>query len=51
WSYLFASDEIDPLRDFDPDRVKKFNRPLKYYNEEIHVASFALPNFVREIIE
>jgi spermidine synthase len=51
WTYTFASKGIDPIKDFDPEKVKKFGKPLKYYNEEIHIASFALPNFVKEALE
>ncbi len=41
WCYNFLSDRIDPLA------VKKLRIPtgLRYYNEEIHRASFALPAF------
>jgi len=48
WSYTFASKGIDPIKDFNPEKVKNFNKELKYYNEEVHVASFALPNFVKK---
>ncbi len=51
WTYTFASKKIDPIKDFDPEKVRNFKKPLKYYNEEIHVASFALPNFVKEALE
>jgi len=51
WTYTFASKGIDPIRDFDPEKVKKFNKPLRYYNEEIHIASFALPTFLKEALK
>ncbi len=51
WTYTFASKKIDPIADFNPEKVRNFNKPLKYYNEEIHKASFALPNFVKEALE
>ncbi len=51
WTYTFASKGIDPIKDFDPEKVRNFKGELKYYNEEIHVASFALPNFVKREIE
>ncbi|MBM7559377.1 polyamine aminopropyltransferase [Marinitoga litoralis] len=52
WSYTFASKGLDPLKDFDPEKIRNFEKKntLKYYNEEIHVASFALPNFVKKLI-
>ncbi len=51
WTYTFASKKIDPIEDFNPEKVEKFNKPLKYYNAEIHKAAFALPNFVKEALE
>lgn len=51
WSYTFASKTgIDPVKDFNPEKVKNFKEPLRYYNEEIHKAAFALPNFVKKYI-
>lgn len=51
WSWTFASKGLDPIKDFDPSKVKNFDKELKYYNEEIHVACFSLPTFVKNIIE
>jgi len=51
WTWTFASKNIDPIKDFDSEKVRDFDRELKYYNEEIHVASFSLPNFVKKMIE
>ena len=46
WCYVFLSDNVDPLN---------LNRnplsDLKYYNQEIHRAAFALPSFVKEYIQ
>ncbi len=42
WSFLFASDT-----DYR-DKVRKSPAGLKYFNEEILKASFALPNFIKE---
>lgn len=54
WSFSFASKGADPLSDETLQRVGKglrqFNTDLKYYNPEVHRGCFALPNFVREII-
>ncbi|RKX46461.1 MAG: spermidine synthase [Thermotogae bacterium] len=51
WSYTFASKGIDPVKDFDSKRVEKFQKDLRYYNSEVHIAAFALPNFVKELIQ
>ena len=52
WSYTYASKGIDPIKDFDPQKVRTFPKrdTLEYYNEEIHVAAFSLPNFVKKLI-
>ena len=43
WSFLFASKKYHPLKDFKPNRSLK----LKYYNKEIHKASFSRPEFLK----
>ncbi|POZ92161.1 polyamine aminopropyltransferase [Petrotoga halophila] len=50
WTWTFASKNLDPIKDFDPEKVKEFNKELKYYDEEVHVASFSLPVFVKKLI-
>lgn len=54
WSMLFASKGIEPISDEVIKRVgaahETFGKELKYYNKEIHIGSFALPNFVKAII-
>jgi spermidine synthase len=46
WCYVYLSDEVDPF-------ALKRNPPpgLKYYNQEIHKASFALPNYLQKILK
>lgn len=46
WLFGFASKKFDPVLDFKKDAFKNLNLKTKYYNENIHVASFALPNYV-----
>lgn len=54
WSLAFASKGQDPLAPEVMERVKhgvkQMNGALRYYNQEIHSGSFALPNFVHDII-
>jgi spermidine synthase len=54
WSMAYASKGIDPLSAEVIARVETglplFADKLRYYNADIHKASFALPGFVREII-
>lgn len=54
WSFCYAGKGPHPLSADTMERVEEglssFGDELNYYNREIHVGSFALPNFVREII-
>lgn len=44
WSFVFCSKKYQPL-----EFAREVNFTTKYYNLEIHKASFALPNFVKDI--
>lgn len=54
WSLAFASKGIDPHSEEVLTRVKegtsKWADSLQYYNEQMHTGSFAIPNFVRNIL-
>jgi spermidine synthase len=53
WSFSFsAKGNSNPLV-FDRETAAEFSRKndLKYYNEEIHAAAFALPNFVKTLLK
>ncbi len=52
WSFQIASKgNIDP-RKVDPKKVSEFEKTnnLHYYNLEIHQAAFALPNYVKKML-
>lgn len=54
WSFSYSSKgTAHPLNNFDAARSAEFSTKhgLKYYNEAIHQAAFALPAFVKEMIE
>ena len=54
WSMACASRKEDPLSDTVLQRVAKGVQSLdglRYYNRDIHAGSFAIPTFVRDIIE
>ena len=54
WSMACASRKVSPLSEEAQERIKKgagILKTLKYYNAEIHRGSFALPNFVADIIK
>lgn len=44
WSFLFASKKYHPLKDFKPNK----RLALRYYNEDIHRASFSRPEFLKQ---
>ncbi len=47
WCYVFVSDRLDPKK-------KPLKAPppgLRYYNGDIHGAAFALPNFLRQVLD
>ncbi len=54
WSFTMGSKQLDPVTNFDTARVARWEqqleKPLKYYNGEIHRAAFALPTFVRQLL-
>ncbi|MFH0814039.1 MAG: polyamine aminopropyltransferase [Pseudomonadota bacterium] len=49
FSILLNSKKYNPVRDFDACRFQKDGHHMCYYNADIHVASFALPNFIKLI--
>jgi len=50
WTWTFASKGLHPLMDFNSEKINKLEN-LKYYNSEMHVSAFSLPNFVKDIIK
>ena len=54
WSFAYASKGIQVNEEAVNQRIQsglnEFGDQLKYYNKSIHQGSFALPNFVAEII-
>jgi spermidine synthase len=55
WSFALASKQLHPVRDFGTQHaaqlIAPFSASLRYYNPELHKAAFALPNFVKRLIE
>lgn len=49
WLFGFASKKFDPLQ-FDEKAWNELGLATKYYNTEIHKGSFALPNYVLEML-
>ncbi len=50
WLFGFASKTYDPLIDIDEKAWNSLGLKTKYYNTEIHKGSFALPNYVKELL-
>lgn len=48
WLFGFASKDVDPPGDAVPGRMDGID--TRYFNEEVRKASFALPNYVRELL-
>jgi spermidine synthase len=51
WSFSMGSKKYDPEVSFNQERFSEVCLNLSYYNDSIHRAAFALPNFVRDLIK
>ncbi|HQV31556.1 MAG TPA: polyamine aminopropyltransferase [Calditrichia bacterium] len=50
WTFCMASKGPHPLNDFREARYRKANLSFRYYNEELHRGAFALPTYVKELL-
>lgn len=50
WLFGFASKKLDPIKDHQRDKWESLELKTKYYNSDIHVGSFALPTYVKEML-
>lgn len=50
WMFGFASKRYDPLI-FNADAWNALGIQTKYYNTQLHTGSFALPNYVKDLLE
>ncbi len=51
WLFGFASKKFDPIADLDEARWNALGLKTKYYNTDLHKGCFALPNYVKELLE
>ncbi|EST11238.1 polyamine aminopropyltransferase [Sporolactobacillus laevolacticus] len=51
WLFGFASKKYHPIENYDAAAWKALGLKTKYYNDKIHVGAFALPNYVKELLE
>lgn len=50
WLFGFASKKYHPVKGVDWDRWNALGLKLRYYNPALHAGSFALPNYVEEML-
>ncbi|MCH5194038.1 MAG: polyamine aminopropyltransferase [Oscillospiraceae bacterium] len=50
WLFGFASNAVDPL-EADAERWNSLGIKTKYYNTDLHKGCFAIPNYVKELLE
>ena len=50
WLFGFASKQYHPIEHQQAERFKKLNIPTKYYNHQLHIGAFCLPNYVEELL-
>ena len=51
WLFGFASKKYNPITDLDAEAWNRLGLKTMYYNTEVHVGSFALPNYVKELLQ
>ena len=51
WLFGFASKYYDPILDLQKDEWLKLGIKTRYYNTDLHIGSFMLPTYVKEILE
>jgi spermidine synthase len=51
WLFGFASKKYDPVKDLKEDEFNQLGLKTRYYNTELHKGCFALPNYVKELLD
>lgn len=51
WLFGFASKKYDPIEHLKKDEWNAFGLKTKYYNTDLHAASFMLPTYVKDELE
>jgi spermidine synthase len=51
WLFGFSTKRYHPLGDFDGPRWKSLGLKTRYYNTQLHVGAFALPNYVEDLLK
>lgn len=50
WMFGFASKVLHPTKDFDSAYWNSLGLETKYYNTDLHLGAFALPNYVKKLL-
>ena len=50
WAWAFCSQSVKPLSYFAEDRYPDIVKTCKIYNKDYHMARFALPNYLKELL-
>ncbi|HBE9437655.1 spermidine synthase [Clostridioides difficile] len=51
WLFGFASKKLNPIKNQDRNGWEKLRLKTKYYNSDIHLGSFMLPQYVKEMLD
>ncbi len=51
WLFGFASKKYDPIKDLDAGKWNALGLKTRYYNTDLHIGAFAIPNYVKEQLE
>ncbi|QVK18667.1 polyamine aminopropyltransferase [Mycoplasmatota bacterium] len=51
WLFGFASKKYDPIQNFSKEQWESFGLKTKYYNSDLHLGAFALPTYVKDMLE
>lgn len=51
WTYAMATTGPDPQGEFRAMDASRMSRDLGYYNPDVHASAFALPNFIKDVLE
>ena len=51
WLFGFATKRYHPIKDLDEDRWNRLRIATGYYNTALHRGAFALPNYVKRLLE
>jgi len=50
WAWAYCSQTVKPLSYIDEERCEKITKTCKIYNKDYHMARFALPNYLKELV-